>query len=84
MGRLLKSIVVLLIVAAVATILITPSAADDVPGVHHRSYPSPIAFIVAIGFAIAAIFRAQYLSASTTSHRLLPSELLDLVCQRLC
>jgi len=27
-GRLLKSIVVLLIVAAVATILITPSAAD--------------------------------------------------------
>jgi hypothetical protein len=69
---------------AVVTILITPSIADDVPGVTHRGHT-----------ALVVISPANLLSSTPRvvtpqevqgidSQRTLPSDLLDLVCQRLC
>lgn len=84
MGKALRFIVVLLAVTAVATILITPSTADDAVGVTHRVH-SALAFTVPVNLLSPPLqISPPQVLDSLTSHPLLPSDLLDLVCQRLC
>jgi len=83
-GKALRLIVVVLAVAAVATILITPSTADDAVGVTHRVH-SALALAVPVNLLSPPLqISPPQVLDSLTSHRLLPSDLLDLVCQRLC
>jgi undecaprenyl pyrophosphate phosphatase UppP len=83
-ARYFKLVVLLLVVTAVATILLTPTPTDDVPGVMHQSH-SPVAVAVAIGLvqAVALINSTQRLQNSP-SRQLLSPNFLELVCQHLC
>jgi nitrate reductase gamma subunit len=83
-GRLFKIAILLLVVAAVTTILITPTLSDDVPGLVHRNHGS-VAMVVAIGLVeVAALIRSCCRREDDSSHELLTSNILELVCQRLC
>lgn len=84
MGKALRFVVVALAVAAVATILITPSTADDAVGVTHRVH---IALTITVPVSLLSPplqISPPQVQDSLTSHRQLPFDLLDLVCQRLC
>jgi hypothetical protein len=82
--RFSKIIVLLLMVTAVTTILLTPSPSDDVPGVMHRNH-SPIAISLTIGLLqLASITSLNHLPQEFSNHQLLPSNFLELVCQHLC
>ncbi len=74
----------LLMVTAVATILITPSTADDVPGVMHRSH-TPMTPAVLIGLMpLASIARSIHLLKEVAAHELLQGNLLEFECQHIC
>jgi len=79
-----KIVVLLLMVTAVTTILLTPSPSDDVPGVMHRSH-SPVALSLTIGLLqLASITKLNHLPQEFSNHQLLSSNFLELVCQHLC
>ena len=83
-GRLFKLIVLLLVVAAVATILLTPTPNDDVPGVMHRNHSS-VAMVVAPGLLqVAVLIRSFHYPQNNASRPTLSSNILELVCQHLC
>ena len=83
-GRFFKIFVLLLVVASVTTILLTPSPSDDVPGVMHRNH-SPVAMAVAICLLQAASLVGSHLRLQDSSSRILPAlNFLELFCQHLC
>jgi hypothetical protein len=82
--RFSKIVVLLLMVTAVTTILLTPSPSDDVPGVMHRNH-SPVAISLTVGLLqLASITRLNHLPQGISNHQQLPSNFLELVCQHLC
>ncbi len=83
-GRYFKIIVLLLVVTAVTTILVTPTLTDDVPGVMHRNH-SAVAMAVAIGLIqVAALTSASQHLARSPRCQLLSSNFLEFLCQHLC
>ena len=83
-GRYFKVVVLLLTVTAVATILITPTPSDDVPGIRHRNH-SPVALAVASGLVqAAALISSPQRSQHSPTHQPLSPNFLELVCQHLC
>jgi len=83
-GRYFKIAVLLLVVAAVATILLTPSPSDDVPGLMHRNH-STVVMAVAIGLVqVTALSRSSQVPLHSPRHPMLSSNFLELVCQHLC
>jgi hypothetical protein len=83
-GRYLKLAILLLVVAAVATILLTPSPSDDVPGVMHRNHGT-VGLAVALGLVqLIAASRSSQVPLHPPIHPVLSSNFLELVCQHLC
>jgi len=83
-GRPFRLVVLLLVVAAVVTILLTPTPNDDVLGVMHRNH-SALAVVVAIGLLQAAVLiRSRHYPQNNSSRLSLSSNILELVCQHLC
>jgi hypothetical protein len=82
--RLSKIVVLLLMVTAVTTILLTPSPSDDVPGVMHRNHSSIILALTIGLLQLASITKSNHLPQEISNHQLLPSNFLELLCQHLC
>jgi hypothetical protein len=82
--RFLKVVVLLLVVGAVTTILLTPSPSDDVPGVMHR-HRSPVAMSATVDLLqVASLIKSNHLPQDIFNRLLLPANFLELVCQHLC
>lgn len=82
--RFFKVAVILLVVVAVATILITPDPSDDVAGVLHAKH-SPISFtLFATLLKSLPLPVARVVSRDSLARREMHPDLLDLVCARLC
>lgn len=83
-GRYFKIVVLLLVVTAVTTILLTPTPSDDVPGIMHRNH-SPVAMAVAVGLVqVAALISSRHRAQESPTHQLLSANFLELFCQHLC
>ena len=83
-GRYCKIVILVLVVTAVTTILLTPTPTDDVLGVMHRNH-SPVVVAVAIDLVqLAALISPSHRSQNSPSHRLLSPNFLEFVCQHLC
>lgn len=83
-GRVFKIVVLLLVVTAVTTILLTPSPSDDVPGVMHRSHSHVAAAVVTGLLQIASLTRSSHLAQDPSTHPLQVSNFLELHCQHIC
>ncbi len=83
-GNFGKIAIVLLVVTAVTTILLTPTLSDDVPGIMHRNH-SPVALAVAVGLVqLAILIKSHHGIQDRATHEILPANFLELVCQHLC
>ena len=83
-GHLFKIVVLLLVVTAVTTILLTPTPTDDVPGVMHRNHGPVFASLTRSLVLVASVAKTFRFSRAVSGDLLLPSNLLELQCQHLC
>jgi hypothetical protein len=74
----------MLIIVSVAGILITPDSADDVDGALQRQHLVKAQMVSISSSQYQFLFPAIPLYAPLALNRLIPSNLLDLVCVRLC
>jgi hypothetical protein len=74
----------MLIIVSVAGILITPDFADDVDGVLQRQNLAKAQMVSISSSQYQFLFPAIPLCAPVPLNRLMLSNLLDLVCVRLC
>jgi len=79
-----RALLALLIVASIATILITPDPSDDVLGIlhQHHTFASLPVFVKLLRHTLLVPFCApSHNSSADFSH---PCELLEMVCTHLC
>jgi len=83
-GTFVKLAIGLLVILSVVTILVTPDPTDDVMGVlhQHQAVIAPLVFLSLIHSVALSVTSA--LGNDAASEELHSSELLDLVCVRLC
>jgi hypothetical protein len=84
-GTLLKTVVALLVILAVAIILITPDRSDDAVGIvlhHHHALALPAVLHGLVQNLI--VLTLSPVTRDLSLQRLESLELLDLVCVRLC
>jgi hypothetical protein len=82
-GNFVKVALILIVVVAVATILVTPDPKDDVPGVLHKAQVYGLSLSSAV-LQPLAVSPARAMAHLVPFYQPDSSGLLDLVCVRLC
>jgi hypothetical protein len=71
-------------VAAVTTILVTPSFTDDVPGLMHRSHTSLVLVLALVLAQMVYLVTGSRIRPNQSGRVYLSSNFLELMCQHLC
>ena len=84
MLQLAKVGLVIVIIASVASIVITPDPSDDVDGVLQRHHPVRVTAVPISTSQSQSVLHITLWFAPLAVHRSAQVKLLDLVCVRLC